>query len=221
VFTPAAYVPDGAISGVGLQVGAFSGPQDICVAPNGDLYIADTGNNRIIVVDDRGEKVLKIIDTFDNQGAEDTFNAPTGVCVSENGQLYIADRENRRIVVLELDGSLVKIVENPQADVLGENYVFKPLKVSVDYADRIYCIAQNMFRASWSLKPTENSPASSAPSTSASPCGRSSGRRSPPRRSVKTRPFTSPPSLPASISMRAASSMPPTSMRPASRASAA
>ena len=92
VFTPAAYVPDGAISGVGLQVGAFSGPQDICVAPNGDLYIADTGNNRIIVVDDRGEKVLKIIDTFDNQGAEDTFNAPTGVCVSENGQLYIADR---------------------------------------------------------------------------------------------------------------------------------
>lgn len=146
VFTPAAYVPDGAISGVGLQVGAFSGPQDICVAPNGDLYIADTGNNRIIVVDDRGEKVLKIIDTFDNQGAEDTFNVPTGVCVSENGQLYIADRENRRIVVLELDGSLVKIVENPQADVLGENYVFKPLKVSVDYADRIYCIAQNMFQ---------------------------------------------------------------------------
>ena len=146
VATPAAYVPDGTISGVSLEVGGFSGPQDICVAPNGDLYIADTGNNRIIVVDDRGETVLKIIDSFDNGGTEDTFNAPTGVCISEKEQLYIADRENRRIVVLEPDGRLVKIVENPQADVLGENYVFKPLKVSVDYADRIYCIAQNMFQ---------------------------------------------------------------------------
>jgi len=146
VATPAAYVPDGTISGVTLAVGGFASPQDICVAPNGDLYIADTGNDRIIVVDDRGEKVLKIIDSFDNGGTQDTFDTPTGVCVSEKEQLYIADRENRRIVVLELDGTLVKIVEDPQADVLGEDYVFKPLKISVDYADRIYCIAQNMFQ---------------------------------------------------------------------------
>lgn len=146
VQTPAPYVPDGAISGVSLSVGAFSNPQDICVAPDGDLYIADTGNNRIVVVDDRTQSVVKIIDSFDNAGAEDSFNAPTGVCVSENNQLYIADRENKRIVVLELDGTLVKIVENPQSDVLDANFVFKPLKVSVDYADRIYCIAQNMFQ---------------------------------------------------------------------------
>lgn len=146
VQTPAPYVPDGAISGVSLGIGAFSNPQDICVAPDGDLYIADTGNNRIVVVDDKNLSVEKIITTFDNGGNADFFNAPTGVCVSENNQLYIADRENRRIVVLELDGTLVKIVENPQSDVLGEGFVFKPLKVSVDYADRIYCIAQNMFQ---------------------------------------------------------------------------
>ena len=146
VFTPAAYVPDGAISGVSLEVGALLNPQDICVAPDGDLYIADTGNNRIIVVDDKTQKVTKIIDAFDNEGETDGFNAPTGVCVSENGQLYIADRENKRIVVLELDGTLVKIVQDPQSDVLSDGFVFKPLKVSVDYADRIYCIAQNMFQ---------------------------------------------------------------------------
>lgn len=146
VKTPAPYVPDGAISGVSLGVGAFNNPQDICVAPDGDLYIADTGNNRIVVVDGVSHTVKKILDTFQNNGKADTFNAPTGVCVSENGQLYIADRENKRIVVLELDDTLVKTVENPQSDVLGEGFVFKPLKVSVDYADRIYCIAQNMFQ---------------------------------------------------------------------------
>lgn len=146
VQTPAPYVPDSVISGISLDIGAFSKPQDICVAPDGDLYIADTGNNRIIVVEENTLEVVRVIDSFDNSGAEDTFNAPTGVCVSENNQLYIADRENKRIVVLELDGTLVKIVENPQSDVLGDNFVFKPLKVSVDYADRIYCIAQNMFQ---------------------------------------------------------------------------
>ena len=146
VQTPAPYVPDGAISGVSLGVGGFLNPQDICVAPDGDLYIADTGHNRIVVVDGTTHKTEKIIDSFDRDGTPDSFNAPTGVCVSENEQLYIADRENKRIVVLELDGTFVKTVQDPKADVLSADFVFKPLKVSVDYADRVYCIAQNMFQ---------------------------------------------------------------------------
>lgn len=146
VQTPAPYVPQSTISGISLGIGAFSKPQDICVAPDGDLYVADTGNNRIVVIDKQTKAVVKILDSFENQGTTDTFNAPTGVCVSENNHLYIADRENKRIVVLDLKGALVKIVKDPQSDVLGENFVFKPLKISVDYADRIYCIAQNMFQ---------------------------------------------------------------------------
>lgn len=146
VQTPAPYVPQSTISGISLGIGAFSKPQDICVAPDGDLYVADTGNNRIVVIDKQTKTVVKILDSFENQGTTDTFNAPTGVCVSENNHLYIADRENKRIVVLDLKGALVKIVKDPQSDVLGENFVFKPLKISVDYADRIYCIAQNMFQ---------------------------------------------------------------------------
>lgn len=145
VHTPAPYVPDGAISGVSLEVGSFSNPQDVCVAPNGNLYIADTGNNRIVVVR-TDETVEKVITCFDNRGREDSFNAPTGVYVSKKEELYIADRENKRIVVLNMDDELVRIVENPQSDVLGNGFVFKPLKIAVDYADRIYCIAQNMFQ---------------------------------------------------------------------------
>lgn len=146
VHTPAAYVPDGSISGVDLGVGAFLNPQDICVAPDGDLYIADTGNNRIVVVDGKTGNVKQVIDSFTKDGSEDHFNAPYGVCISDDEQLYIADKENQRIVVLELDGTFVKIVRDPVSDVLPDGFVFKPLKVSVDYAGRIYCIAQNMFQ---------------------------------------------------------------------------
>ena len=89
--------------------------------------------------------IINIIDSFDNNGAKDGFKSPYGVCISENGQLYIADSQNHRIVVMEKDGTLVRIVDNPQSQSLDAGYVFVPLKVTVDYADRIYCIAQNMF----------------------------------------------------------------------------
>lgn len=145
VFTPAAYVPNGSVSGVSLGVGAFSSPQDMCVAPDGKIYIADTGNNRIVVTDASMKQVLKVIDSFERDGQTDSFNAPYGVAVSEKNELYIADSENKRIVVLTADGEFIKIVDNPTSEILEEGYVFTPLKVSVDYADRIYCIGKNMF----------------------------------------------------------------------------
>lgn len=146
VFTPAPYVPDGTISGTSLDTGSFSSPQDMCVAPNGDLYIADTGNNRIVVLDGTTKKLKNTITSFRRDGHEDTFNAPNGVCVSAKEQIYIADRDNRRVVVLELDGTFVKTIQDPVSDALPDNYEFMPLKVTVDYADRVYCIAQNMFQ---------------------------------------------------------------------------
>lgn len=145
VFTPAAYVPGGSVSGVNLGVGAFSSPQDMCIAPDGNIYIADTGNNRIVVTDSSMKTVLRVIDSFERDGKEDTFNVPYGVCVSDKNELYIADSENKRIVVLTAEGEFIKIVDNPTSEILEEGYVFTPLKVSVDYADRIYCIGKNMF----------------------------------------------------------------------------
>ena len=149
-YTPSAYEPIKSIAGNsftynGENIGNFVTPQDICYAEDGNLYIADTGNNRIVVLSNGMTKVVNIIDSFDNNGMKDGFKSPYGVCVSEKGQLYVADSQNHRIVVLEKDGTLVRIVDNPVSQSLDAGYVFVPLKVTVDYADRIYCIAQNMF----------------------------------------------------------------------------
>ncbi len=151
LYTPAPYVPDGTVAGTGLtwegaSLGAFRTPQDLCVSPDGDLYIADTGNNRIVVLSGDMKTVKQVITGFEADGKAETFSSPYGVAVSQNRQLYIADSQNHRIVVLELDGSFVKYVQNPQSEVLDDNYVFTPLKVSVDYADRVYSVAQNMFQ---------------------------------------------------------------------------
>ena len=149
-YTPAPYIPSRTVSGLdftynGEALGAFKTPQDMCQAPNGDIYIADTGNNRIVVLDSAMKKVLKVVTTFNNNGAEDKFNSPYGVCVSEKGWLYVADMKNKRVVVLDETENVMQIIENPQSESLEDGFVFSPMKVTVDYADRVYVIAQNMF----------------------------------------------------------------------------
>ncbi len=150
VYTPAAYEPEKAVVGTDLEyegenIGSFSNPQDLAVSDEGNIYIADTGNNRIVVVNSDMTEVIKIITTFDNNGTEDGFASPYGLAISENNELYIADSQNRRVVVLDADDNLVKIIENPESEVLEDGFVFTPLKVCVDYADRCYVIAQNQF----------------------------------------------------------------------------
>ncbi len=149
-FTPAPYIPDGNISGATLGIDSFNQPRGICVGPDGRVYVADTGNNRIVVMNPEMTEAEEIIVSFANAGEdgavfEDTFNKPYGVTVSEKGQLYIADSDNNRIVVLE-NGELVKIIQDPQSEMLPHDYLFTPLELGVDYADRVYVIAQRMFQ---------------------------------------------------------------------------
>ena len=145
VFTPAPYVPDGNVTGLDVGITNFKEPQDICVSDDGEIYVADTGNNRIVVMDREMSKVNRIIEGFDMNGKAETFNAPMGLCVSENNELYVADSNNKRIVVLTPEGDFVKIVDNPQSEILEDDFDFVPLKVTVDYADRVYVIAKKAY----------------------------------------------------------------------------
>ncbi len=152
VYTPTPYQTDGLVNGIGLtfqgeEIGAFNNPQDLCKDELGNVYVADTGRQRVVKLDPTLTKVLMIYETFTRDGEEDGFNNPTGVCVSQENKLYIADSMNRRVVILDVEtGEYLGKVDNPQSDILEAGYVFTPLKVTVDYADRVYCVAQNMFQ---------------------------------------------------------------------------
>jgi len=145
VFTPAPYVPGETISGISLGIGALSDPQGIFTAHDNAVYITDTGNNRIIILEPDLHTVRDVITTFNNDGRTDSFNKPRGVAVTTDGIIYVADTENRRIVAL--DGQdVIKTIANPESEMLGENFDFVPLKVTVDFAGRVFVIARNMFQ---------------------------------------------------------------------------
>ena len=80
-------------------------PEGVAVDASGNLYIADTGNNRIRKISPNG-----IITTVAGNGTPAILNAPTGIAVSASGNLYIADTGNNRILVVDPSGRITTLV---------------------------------------------------------------------------------------------------------------
>lgn len=151
------FEPEKIISGdvLGLDSG-FSAPEDLFIdKTNGDIYIADTGNNRIVVID-KNYRLKEIIDKFVNNSKEYTFNAPTGLFITRDGKIYIADSKNSRIVVLKKDRSLDFIIGRPVGDVIKSDFVYVPKKVAVDNLGRVYVVAENVVEGLIQFGPTGN-----------------------------------------------------------------
>lgn len=115
---------------------SFSFPKDLFYY-DGSLYVADTGNNRILIMDEAG-KVIKEITSA--KSSSDLLNKPEGVYVTEEGHIYVADSGNYRIVEYDGNCSFVREIVRPDSTLIADNAEFKPTKVVVDKAGRIYTI---------------------------------------------------------------------------------
>lgn len=132
------------INGDTLGIGVLNKPQDLCFSNSGDMYIADTDNNRIVVIKNVGaaDQEVQTIDNFINEGEADTFSSPSGVFVDKNDNLYISDKDNARVIKLSNTRELLKIITGPKDAILQEDFVFKPTKLVVDAYDQMYVVSE-------------------------------------------------------------------------------
>ena len=108
----------------------FNHPADICVAPSGELYVADGyGNSSVHRFSAAGD----YINSFGSPGSgPGQFRVLHSVRVSQDGRVYVADRENNRVQVFSVDG-----------DFLSEWTDFKcPMGVHIDAAQVVYVTDQ-------------------------------------------------------------------------------
>ena len=92
---------------------AFTDPNDVVTAPNGDIYVSESHTNldttpnavaRISVFDRNG----KFIRTFGKLGSgPGEFRTPHAMVFDSRGRLIVADRANHRIQVLDKDGKFL------------------------------------------------------------------------------------------------------------------
>jgi len=118
---------------------ALNSPTGIAVDRTGNLYIADTNNNKIRKVTLDGN-----IATIAPTGSA-SLNSPRGVALDSAGDVFIADSMNNRILKLLPNGTIIAAAGNGQSDQLGTDGIlatssglFQPLAVVVDGEGSVY-----------------------------------------------------------------------------------
>lgn len=129
----------------------LSGPQDLFYDGT-YLWIADTGNNRIIKLTKDGELLMEVRNIIGGDNNEVNalggrrFSAPEGLFVNGEGQIFVADTGNRRVVELNPDGSLARIFPQPSSVLLGSDFDYRPTKVIQDQRDYLYVVNRSDYR---------------------------------------------------------------------------
>lgn len=143
--SPDAYRATERVFGVDFGIGDFSQPQGM-YATGDRIYIADTGNNRIVELKASKESIsyVRTIDSFKNGDTDDTFSAPNDVYVMANGDIYICDTNNKRVVHLDKDLNLQKFLVQPVDETYDASQEFLPVKAVTDASGRVLVLGRNV-----------------------------------------------------------------------------
>ena len=144
--SPDAYTADIVVDSeyMGLST-PINAPNDLVTDDKQNVYIADTGNNRIVCLD-RYYKLKFTISSFVNtQGVSDSLTAPEGVFVSKD-RIWVCDTGASRIVVFDRNGNFLKIIEAPESNLFGDNSLYKPVAIAVDQYNRLFVVSSTTYQ---------------------------------------------------------------------------
>jgi trimeric autotransporter adhesin len=111
-----------------LAATSLNNPSSVAVSPSGQIYVADTANNQVVVMNANGSSQTTI-----GSG----LSSPQGVAVDAQGNVYISDTGNNRVIKIDNTGTQTEI--GTESVYNGQAYSFSgPQGLAVDAAGNVY-----------------------------------------------------------------------------------
>ena len=151
MMSPTAYVADQTYRWYDMKLDKpLASASDIFSDNDGNIYIADKGNNRIVVLNKYYSHVATIDSYVDEYGKAQTLKEPQGLYVTNpddpvGSYIYVCDTGNARIVIFDRDYKYVRTINRPDVDeslLSAENFV--PQAIAVDLYGRIFIVSSEI-----------------------------------------------------------------------------
>lgn len=130
--TQDAYMP----GNVYLRQAGLKVPEDVFIVGK-TMYIADTGNARILIYDMEKETTREL-----GKGA---LTQPRGLYVTDDGSIYVADGTGEAVVVFDAQGNVKQRIGRPDSYLFSELTDYKPRNVVVTGEGNIFVCSEGTY----------------------------------------------------------------------------
>ncbi len=130
----------------------FNAPIGLAIAKDGKIYVADTYNDKIRLIENGKVSTLAGSERgfADGSGTEAKFDTPCGLAIWNDGSLLVADTGNRRVRRIEPNGNVSTLAGNGEQDWADgfplQAKMVEPTAVTVDKFGAIYITDGNSIR---------------------------------------------------------------------------
>ena len=119
----------------GQPVDRFGLPEDMAIDRDGKFYVADNGNDRVVIFDQNFNFISKFGSVGDGPGE---FDHPHGIGVDSVGNIYVNDAFSPRVQKFTNDGTFIK---QWGTEGTGEGQFTLPLEhLEVDSTDKVFVV---------------------------------------------------------------------------------
>lgn len=146
------YEPTAVFSGADMGVGKFSKPSDLYVAQNGEIYLLDAGNHRIVVMNP-DITFNRVILPQNENGEQVEFQEAVGLSVCRDGRILICDKKGQAVYVLDQAGKQLQKIVQPNSVAIPDNFQFQPLKAEEDSGGILYVLSSGSYSGAMQFEP--------------------------------------------------------------------